>query len=89
MDKDAEQRDLQAEKKYVEDWLNHPVTKQVLADNQDQQDQLITLLCQRTITNVETFFGHFEAIGHLRGLRRMRGQVEAKLEDIEEQLKEL
>lgn len=89
MDKDAEQRDLQAEKKFIEDWLGHPVTRQVLQDNQEQQDVLIQLLCDRTITNVETFFGHFEAIGHLRGLRRVRGQVQATLDDIEEQLKEL
>lgn len=89
MDKDAEIKQLTDARDFVRGWLEHPVTKEIFADLAEQQEQGLALLTQRTPNSVETFFGHYEAIGELRGIRRVKGLVEGKLADIEAQLKDL
>lgn len=96
MDVDAEKVDIDAERQKLEDekgWINayieHPITVQVLQDSAEQQEKIIDLLCNQPISNMETFFAHFEAIGHLRGLRRAKAILLDKVDDIETQLKEI
>lgn len=89
MDVDADKIALENEKRTIEAYLDHPISREIYKDNAEEQEQIIELLCNRTITNAATFFGHFEAIGHLRGLRRGRAIINGKLEEIETQLKNL
>ena len=89
MDKETQRTQLEAEKNELRGYLEHPFTKQIFADSAESQEALIELLCQQPIINIETFFAHFEAIGHLRGLRRAKALITGNLEDIEQQLKEL
>lgn len=89
MDKDAAKKELLDKKAYIRAWQDHPITVRILHDNRAQQETLIDLLCNRSIVNIETFFGHFEAVGHLRGLRRLDAVVQDELDEIEQELKEL
>jgi hypothetical protein len=89
MDKDAEIKQLTDERAYVLGWLDHPITKEIFQDLAEQQEEGLSMLCNRTPESIETFFGHYEAIGELRGIRRVKGLVEGKLADIEMQLKDL
>ncbi len=85
MDSDAERKKLQD---WIDGYLAHPITVQLLQDSLDEQEKLVALLCNRTIVDAETFFAHFEAIGHLRGLRRTKSVLLDKLDEVKEQLKE-
>lgn len=89
MDKDAEIKKLVDERDHVIGWQNHPITQSIFADIQSQQEQLITMICDNTVNSIETLFGHFEAIGHLRGLRRAKALVLARLEEIDSEIKNL
>lgn len=72
---------------FTEDYLRHPITQAVFRDSEAEQESLVLLICERPITNLETFFAHFEAVGHLRGLRRQRAIIAEKLEEVQEELK--
>lgn len=89
MDKQAEQQQIENEIKYLEDWKTHPITKELLEDNIAEQDALVNLICEKQIYNLETFFSHFEAVGHLRGLRRLTRAVDVKLEELKSTLAEV
>jgi hypothetical protein len=85
----AEQHALENEQKAIEQYLEHPISRKIFADNAEQQEQLVTVICDIPIHDIESFFKHFEAVGHLRGLRRGKGLVLDDLETIKNQLKEL
>lgn len=70
-------------------YLNHPITQRILRDNQEQENALIDLICDAQIDSIAGFFAHFQAVGHLRGLRRGRALVMDSLETVNEELKEL
>ena len=89
MDKDAEIKKLVDERDFVRGWLDHPITKSVFAESDDMQEQLVELICNRTVNSLETLFGHFEAIGDLRGIRRFKSCVQGKLADIDTEIKNL
>lgn len=89
MDKDAEIKQLTDTRDWIRGWLEHPITKEVFQDLADQQERGLGMLCNYTPDSLQTFFGHFEAIGELRGIRRVKGLVEGKLAEIELQLKDL
>lgn len=89
MDLDAERNKLQDELKWVEAYKEHPITVAILQDSKEEQEALVSLLCDTTIHNIETFFSHFEAIGHLRGLRRATALIEDRLDSVKQQLKAL
>lgn len=89
MDVDAEKQRLQNELGQLESYLSHPISREILRDNQEQQDGLIDIICNRTPMSFETFFAHFEAVGELRGLRRARAAMEAKVEELTEEIKNL
>lgn len=88
MDPATNQTQLENELRSVEAFQKHPLMQELLADNRAQQEALISLLCNESVVNIETFFAHFAALGHLRGLRRMPGLVEDKLEEIKTRMKE-
>lgn len=89
MDKDAEKKQLEDNRDYILGWLNHPITQQIEEVSKSEQEALVALICNQSINSLETFFGHFEAVGHLRGLRRSHFLALAQLEEVKEQLKEL
>jgi hypothetical protein len=91
MDKEAESRKLQLEneKQEIENYLNHPVSKRIFADNASEQEGLIKLVLDLPVINIETFLAREQALGHLRGLRRGESLVRDSLEDIKEELKSI
>lgn len=88
MDSDAERKKLEDEKAYILGWRNHPISLQVFEDSKNEQHALIELITNNPINSFEAFFAHFEAVGHLRGLRRAEAIVKDKLEEVQEQLKD-
>ena len=89
MDKDAERQKLQDEKSFIEAWRNHAITVAIFTDLQEGQEGLINVICNQPVSDIESFFKHFEAVGHLRGLRRVKSITDLRLEEIKEELKEL
>lgn len=89
MDQDAERQKLEDSKLWIQQYLEHPLSVAIFQDNAEEQEKAVELLCNVPIHNLETLIGHFEARGHLRGLRRAKGQVMDKLEEVKDKLKEL
>jgi hypothetical protein len=89
MDKDAKKIELENQKAALEEYLNHPVTKEVMQALKDGQESLVRLICDQPVENVGTFFAHFEAVGHLRGLRKTESLITTSLGEVKEQLREL
>lgn len=89
MDKDAEIQKLIDERGFVQAWSEHPITVAVFQDLKEQQEAAIVLVCNEPIKNLQSFFAHFEAVGHLRGLRRVQAITQDRLDEIDQQLKEL
>jgi len=89
MDTDATKKQLENDLAVIEAYLDHPISREILKDNDEQQRGLIEVICDLPVVNIETFFAHFSAVGELRGLRRARVSLEGKADDIREQLKEL
>lgn len=89
MDIDAERQKLESQKAFIESWLEHPLTQEVTRDNEEQQQGLIDLICNREPDSIGAFFAHFIAIGELRGLRRSKGITQDSLQSVKEELKNL
>lgn len=89
MDIDAEKTKLEAERDFVAAWNDHAITKALLQDNEEQQQVLINLICQEDVVDLATLCALITAKGHLRGLRRFKALAEDKLEEINQQIKEL
>lgn len=87
MDKD-EQAKLEGAKRDIEKYLSHPFTKRIFDDSVKEQEALVRVICNNDIIDLATFFAHFAAVGHLRGLRRAQSLFQDDLEDIETELKE-
>lgn len=68
----------------IEAYLNHPISREILKDNEEQQTGLVNIICEHDITDLGTFFAHFAAVGELRGLRRARVGLEGKAEELRE-----
>lgn len=89
MDITAEKSRLDNEKRAIQAYLDHPISRKIFEDNETEQEKLINTLCNVPIDSIEAFFNHFEAVGHLRGLRRAMSLVKDDIEEVEQQLKEL
>lgn len=74
--------------KFVENYVRHPITQAVYRDSKEEQEKVIQLLCDCPVKDLQTFFAHFEAIGHLRGLRRAQAIITDQLEETQEALKQ-
>lgn len=77
---------LEQQKRQIEGWFNHPVTRMLKEDNATEQEKLVTLITSGEFEDIKTYT---TATGHLRGLRRAFGVVEDELDSINNQLKEL
>lgn len=89
MDKDAEKQKLEDAKAFIEAWLDHPITRELLRENQEQEAALVSTITDRPVEGLTSMAALVEAKGELRGVRRWRGLVSDKLTEIKEQLKEL
>lgn len=89
MDTATQRTALESKQREVEAFLASDVAKELLADLKEQQEIAISILCDRDIDSIETFFRHVTAVGHLRGLRRVPGLLQDQLDDIKKQLKDL
>lgn len=89
MDKEAEKRRLENERLHIQQYLDHPITKNIFADSASEQENVIELILERPVTNIETFLAREQALGHLRGLRRAKAIVQDSLEEIDEQIQAL
>jgi hypothetical protein len=89
MDITAEKQRLDNEKRAIQAYLDHPISRKIFEDNKEQEEQAIEYICNIPIDSIEAFFKHFEAVGHLRGLRRAMSLIKDDVEEIETQLSEL
>lgn len=89
MDLDAEKQKLIDEQMFIQQWLDHPVTRAVLDDNKEQQENAVKIICQESVSSFGSACALLEAKGHLRGLRRFMSTVDEQLEIVKEKLKEL
>ena len=89
MDADAKRQELESQALALENYLQHPVTIELIRDIDEQSEALINTICEVPITDIESFFKHFESKGHLRGLRRAKAMLTTNLEEVKEQLKEI
>lgn len=91
MDQEAERLQLESEKAQLHGWLENLITRKIEADNKEQQEAAVVTILEHPITDLESFFKHFEAVGHLRGLRRSSPKlvIQDRLEEIEDKLREI
>ncbi len=89
MDKDSEKAKLEEAQAVIQEWLDNPITKELLRENEEQQQALIHLITDFPVEDFRSAAALVEAKGHLRGLRRWKGLVTERLGEIESQLKEL
>lgn len=89
MDVEAERKKLEDQKAFIEAFLDHPLAREILLDNKEEQEVSIERICNVPIDSFESFFGHFQAIGYLRGLRRSRNITTESLDRVKEELNQL
>ena len=89
MDVEAERQKLEDQKRFIEAYIDHPLSQEILRDNVEEQDAAINLICNVPVDSIQSFFAHFEACGFLHGLRRSRSITTDSLETIKQQLKEI
>lgn len=73
----------------VEKWFQHPVTAQMLRDNEQQQAAALQQILNPSIQDLGGFVKHFMLIGHLRGLKRNRALADDAVLQLKEQIKEI
>lgn len=69
-------------------YFNHPVTQSFISESREAEDALTSLICNQEIVSLETFFAHFVAIGHLKGLRAGRVLLKEEYDGLKEELKD-
>lgn len=89
MDKDAERQKLEDAQAFIMAWFDHPITRELLQENKEQEAALVSTITDRPVEGLMSMAALVEAKGELRGVRRWRGLVEEKLNEIKEKLKEL
>lgn len=88
MDTAPTKETLENELRAIEIYLDHPISRRILADNSEEQEKCINIICN-VPTTMDTLPSHFEAVGHLRGLRRSKSILDESVEEIKQQLKEI
>ncbi len=88
METTERQTQLENEKAVIESYLEQPISREILRDNEETVEQLERTIFAAPIVDFETFVAHFVAIGKRQGLVQARSAMHAKLEDIKEQLNE-
>jgi predicted transcriptional regulator len=80
--------ELQSHITAIENHLSHPISVEIERDRNEREAQLEKAIMNIDPTSIGDLITHFLTIGELRGLRRGRVQVTAKLEELKEELKE-
>lgn len=75
---------IEAQRKVILDWLNHPLTQRLKTDNAEQIETLTKFVCDGEFDDVKAYF---TAVGHLRGLRRAFGIIQDDLDELDQELK--
>lgn len=86
MDIDALKKQLETELAAIEQYTKHPITVEVLEETTNQEQQLTTMVLDLPVTNVETFLAREQMLGHLRGVRQLRGIIQKKVAEAKERL---
>jgi hypothetical protein len=89
VDKQAEQLRLKNEEDVLQAYLDHPISKDIELDNKESQDRFMTVLIDDPITDIQSLINHFEARGHLRGLRQAKALILQSVEEVRQRIKEL
>ena len=89
MEREALKQQLSDERAAVLDYLSHPFTKQILEDGKQSEEAFLSLIVDKPVQDIPSLFAHFEAIGHLRGLRQSKAILHGKLEELETELEQL
>lgn len=89
IDVDEQMARLVEKREVLVAYYHHPVTVELLADNEEEQQGLIDLICEAPVRDFETFFTHFTALGHLRGLRRVKTLLQANLDEVNHEINQL
>lgn len=88
-DAELEKAKLEAGKAALVQWLDAPMTKTFLSGLDADRDEMVDLLCNRSITNLETFFAHFEVVGYIRALRSVSTRAQNAVEEYDLSIRNL
>lgn len=88
MDSDAEIQKAQDELDYVLGWIDHPLTKEFRKDLQEGIKDFTSKVCGMPITNMASFFAHFEMTGHLHGFTAIDQMIDLRVQEQRQKLKE-
>lgn len=85
-DAELEKAKLEAEKAGLVQWLDAAPTKAFLSSITADKDEMVDLLCNRSVTNLETLVAHFEVVGYIRALRSIALRVPNAIEEYDTQI---
>lgn len=88
-DLQIDRQQLELQRDYILSWINHPITREVQAESDEEESAHLVNICDKDVFSVETFLAHFTAIGHVREIRRRRALVKEKLDEIVDKIKQL
>ena len=89
MDVTGEKNKLENEKREIEAYLKHPISRKIFEDNKEQQEEAVNYILERPVTSLEDFLKREQALGHLRGLRRATAIIQTDLDEIKQKIEEL
>lgn len=89
MDIAAELEKLENERSFILGWLDHPVTRELLADHEEQLSVSDSPLLDDDLLSMEDAFKTAALKGFRRGARRWKLFVEEKLEKLEVAIQDL
>lgn len=81
MDKDVERVKQEQKAAYIAQYLDHPVTKELLHANERQAAALTQRIMDVDVVDAQTFFEHFVMIGIVKGLKETKLRLQGALED--------
>lgn len=88
MDVDAITNKHKDELAAIEQYRNHPITKAILEDLDQQKNAALVHILEIPVTGIESFLNREQLLGHLRGLRRVEAIIESKVEEVKQRLEE-
>lgn len=88
-DREGDKKKLEDTRDVITAYQNHAITTEFEREDKDRQDALLQAICNVDVVDIESFFAHFAAVGALSELRRRSAMLPARLEEIQEKLKEL
>jgi hypothetical protein len=89
MDKEAEKLEKQENLAFINAYLSHPITIELLKDCDDQVERGTALVLDHPVVSLETFLAREQALGHLRAMRQFKAMLQDKVAEIHAELKEL